>query len=117
MSTHRNTWKARERQAAAFWGCLRQRCSGSSGRADCSRSDSTHMTLFIETKLKANCATRTLFDETATLAKREKKTPVLMLSAKGKDGFLVVFHTRDRASILREMAAALDEPEGGNDGD
>ena len=51
--THRSTWKARERQAAALFGSKRQRCSGSSGREDCSRSDSTHDRLYIETKLKA----------------------------------------------------------------
>ena len=30
-TTHRNTWKQRERDAAAIFGTRRQRCSGSSG--------------------------------------------------------------------------------------
>lgn len=99
MATHRNTWKATERRAAGLFGALRQRCSGSSGRADESRSDSTHPTLFIETKLRASCAIRNLFDKTAGLAKKEKKVPVLMLAAKFRPGFLVVVHSDDLAEF------------------
>jgi hypothetical protein len=104
--THRSTWKARERQAAALFGSKRQRCSGSSGREDCSRSDSTHDRLFIETKLKASNATVTLFDDTKALAKAEGKTPVLLLAKKNRPGFLVVLDSADLAVIMAEFAAA-----------
>jgi hypothetical protein len=50
--THRSTWKRREHDAARLFGARRQRCSGSSGREDCSRSDSTHAVHFLETKLR-----------------------------------------------------------------
>jgi hypothetical protein len=106
-TTHRSTWKARERQAAGLFGASRQRCSGSSGRPDCSRSDSTHDRLFIETKLKASNATVTLFDETRKLAKAEGKTPVLLLAKKGRPFFLVVCDSADLAVMLAEYAAGL----------
>jgi hypothetical protein len=105
-STHRSTWKRREREAASLFGSKRQRCSGSSGREDCSRSDSTHDRLFIETKLKASNATVTLFDETRTLAKLEGKTPLLLLAKKNRPGFLVVVDSADLQVMVAEYAAA-----------
>src|SRR5262249_14495252 len=79
MSTDRSTGRGRERQAARLFGSERQPGSGSGGRSDQSRSDSTHDRLFIETKLRASSAVRTLWERTAALARREAKTPVLML--------------------------------------
>ena len=52
MSTHRSTWKRRERDAARLFGARRQVLSGSSGREDVTGSDTTHERLFIETKLR-----------------------------------------------------------------
>jgi hypothetical protein len=106
MSTHRSTWKAREREAAGLFGAKRQRCSGSSGRDDCSRSDSTHPTLFIETKTRAKCSTRTLYDATRELAKAERKIPVLLLAAKGRPGFLVVAHSDDMPAVAEHYLTA-----------
>ena len=60
--THRSTWKSRERQAAALFGANRQRCSGSSGLAHESRSDSTHPRLFLENKLRASSPVHRLFE-------------------------------------------------------
>jgi hypothetical protein len=60
MSTHRSSWKRRERNAAGLFGAQRQSLSGSSGRADRTRSDSTHPSLFIETKFQAASTVRTL---------------------------------------------------------
>lgn len=90
MSTHRNTWKAAERRVAAFFGTLRQRLSGSSGRADETASDTKHPRLFIEVKYRQSHSVRTLFDATAKIAKKENKLPIVALVDKGKDGFLVV---------------------------
>jgi hypothetical protein len=108
MSTHRNTWKRRERDAANLFGSRRKVLSGSSGRDDETRSDSTHPTLFIETKLRAASATRTLWEQTKALARREGKVPVLMLYGKGKQGALVVCHENDLAAVAAEMATAVE---------
>lgn len=106
MATARGTWKRREREAAAIFGARRQVGSGSGGRADQTRSDSLHKKLFIETKLRASSATRNLWEQTAALAKKEAKTPVLMLYAKNKMGALVVVHENDIGAMLEEYLAA-----------
>ena len=106
MSTDRSTWKRRERQAARLFGSERQPGSGSGGRSDQTRSDSTHDRLFIETKLRASSAVRTLWERTAALARREAKTPVLMLYAKGKPGGLIVVHEMHLAAVAAELRTA-----------
>jgi hypothetical protein len=106
MATARGTWKRRERQAASIFGARRQVGSGSGGRADQTRSDSLHKNLFIETKLRASSATRNLWESTAALAKKEAKTPVLMLYAKNKTGALVVVHEDHLDAMLDEYLAA-----------
>ena len=88
-------WKQAERRAAAIFDTKRQRCSGSGGREDETRSDSKHPKLFLETKLHAYHAARTLFDATKELAKKEGKLPVLMLATKNRPGFLVCVHSDD----------------------
>jgi len=103
--TSRSAWKARERQAAALFGARRQRCSGSSGRDDCSRSDSTHPTLFLETKLRASHAAVALFDETRALARKEGKTPVVALAQKNRPGVLLVLDPADLEVIAGEYRA------------
>jgi hypothetical protein len=104
MSTHRSTWKRRERDGAAVFGARRQPGSGSSGRADQTRSDSTHERLSIETKLRAASAVRGLWEKTRDRARREGKTPVLILYAKGKPGGLIVAHQDDIVAIAAELA-------------
>lgn len=106
MSTHRSTWKRRERQAARLFGAERQPGSGSGGRADQTRSDSTHPKLFIESKLRASSSVRTLWEKTNALARREGKVPVLMLYAKGKTGGLIVCHESDLAAVAAELPTA-----------
>ncbi len=102
LSTSRSTWKKSEGRAASVFGTKRQPCSGSGGRADLTCSDSVHPTLFIESKLRERHAVRTLFDETKELAKREHKTPVLMLADKNRPGHLVVVHTDDLRAVVVE---------------
>jgi hypothetical protein len=100
-------WKQRERSAAALFGCKRQMGSGSCGRADLqSRSDSTHPSLFLETKTHARHAARSLYDATKLLAQRERKVPILLLATKGRPGFLVCAHSDDLAAVCAEYAAA-----------
>jgi hypothetical protein len=48
VSTHRSTWKRRERDAARLLGAERHPLSGSSGRPDRTRSDSTYGELFVD---------------------------------------------------------------------
>jgi hypothetical protein len=110
MSTHRSTWKRRERNAAALFGARRQPGSGSGGRDDETRSDSTHSRLFVETKLRAASSVRSLWEETRERARREGKTPVLVLYAKGKPGGLIVVHQDDLATVAAELAS----PDGPN---
>ncbi len=112
MSTSRSCWQRREREAARLFGAERQPGSGSCGFADQTRSDSTHDTLYIETKLRASSSVRTLWEKTAALARCEAKTPVLMLYAKGKTGGLVVVHELHLAAVAAELQTApVREPE------
>jgi hypothetical protein len=116
--THKSTWKRRERQAPLGFGVKRQRCSGSSGRADCSRSDSTHPTLFLETKLRTAHAAVALLDATRRLAKKEGKVPVVALASKGRPGLVLVLAIEDLAVVAREyekvnaLPADTDPPPG-----
>ncbi len=110
MSTHRNTWKRRERDAAGLFGVLRQRLSGSAGRPDETTSDSTHPRLYIETKLRASSSVRTLWEEAREASRREGKTPVLMLYTKGKPGALVVVHQYDLETVAAELTVAPEQP-------
>lgn len=109
--THRRTWQKRESKAAGLFGSRRNVLSGGSGRDDRTRSASTHANLFIETKTRAACAVRALFDRTKALARPEGKTPVLMLACKGRPGFRVVAHSDDMpavaAAFLDASASAL----------
>ena len=104
MSTHRSTWKRRERRAARLFGAERQPLSGSGGRADRTRSDSTHDRLFVECKMRAASAVRSLWERTRDRARGERKIPVLVLFAKGKPGGLIVVHQDDLAAVAAELA-------------
>jgi hypothetical protein len=106
MDTHRGTWKRRERQAARLFGAERQPGSGSGGRTDQTSTDSTHPTLFIESKLRASSSVRTLWEQAAARAKREGKTPILMLYAEGRVGGLIVCHEMHLAAVAAEMRDA-----------
>lgn len=97
------TWKQAERRVAALFGALRQRLSGSSGRADCSAADTTHPALFIEVKYRNKHAVRTLYDETEKKARKEHKTPLICLVDKGRPGFLLCLHCDD----LEEVACCV----------
>jgi hypothetical protein len=58
---------------------------------------------FIETRLRAASAVRTLWERTRYSARRERKTPVLILYAKGKPGGLVIVHQDDLAAVAGEL--------------
>jgi hypothetical protein len=106
MTTHRRTWQKREGKAAALFGARRQRCSGSSGRPDCSRSDSTHPALYLETKLRQHHAAVALLDGVKGQARREGRVPVLCLATKGRRGIVLVMDAEDLSAIAAEWAKA-----------
>src|SRR5262245_20719709 len=106
MNTHRSSWKRRERDAARLFGAERQVLSGSGGRGDRTRSDSTDGGLFIETKLRASSAVRSLWERTRDRARAERKTSVLALFAKRKHGALIVVHQDDLAAFVAGLTPA-----------
>ena len=114
MPTARRTWQRTEERAAALFACRRLPGSGSSNRDNVSStSDSTHATLFIESKLRARHAVRTLHDGTKKLAVKEGKVPLLCLFDKNRPGFLLAIHSDDFMTVVAEYVAALDEEERG----
>jgi hypothetical protein len=102
-------WKARERTAAAAIGANRQRCSGSSGIKGQTRSDSDHPRIYLEGKMRAAHAVINLWDDTAAKAKREKKTPLVCLSVKGRPGRWWLLHHRDVKQLAIEWLAQQDK--------
>jgi len=95
-------WKNIEKKVALFFGSERTPLSG--GNSKHTRSDSLHKQLFIETKYRVKHSVITLYDQVKELAKKEKKTPVICLAQKGKEGFWIVVHSKD----LKEVAKLLD---------
>ena len=106
MATKSRTWKKAEGRVAALFGARRQPLSGSSGRDDTTRSDTTHPRLFVEVKYRERHAVRTWFDAIKDLARREGKTPVLALIDKGRPGFLLCNHSDDLSIVVAELCAA-----------
>jgi hypothetical protein len=108
MPTHRRTWQKTEDRAARFFGAKRRVLSGSANRGDIGGDDASHPTLFIESKLRASSAVRTLHDAVRKRAMKEgNKTPVVCLFGKHRPGFLLCIHSDDLAIVLAEFAAAL----------
>jgi hypothetical protein len=104
MTTHRSTWKARERQAAAIFGARRNVLSGSSGRDDRDTSDSTHDRLHIEVKLRESHSIFGLWAFAIKSAKKNRpmKIPVIMLAEKNHVGFMVCVHDQNLEQLAEE---------------
>lgn len=109
MSTNPRTWKKAEGRVAALFDARRQVLSGSSGRDDATRSDTTHPRLFIEAKYRERHSVRSLFDATKALARKEGKMPVVALVDKNRPGCLVCVHCDDLPTIAAEFALANPE--------
>ncbi len=105
--THRNTWKARERQVAEFFGTTRTPLSG--GNSGHTRSDTLHERLFVEQKLRAKHAVISLWDETKELAKKEGKVPVVTLAEKGRPGFWIMVHAADFEDVAQAITTKTKE--------
>ncbi len=93
-------WKARETQAARFFGVERQPGSGCDFRLRGSRSDTTHDVLYIEEKFRKAFAVFTLWRDTREKARREGKVPVVMLAEKFRPGQLLVVHMADLDAVF-----------------
>jgi len=105
-ATHKRTWKKSESRIAAKFGTTRTPLSG--GASGHTRSDTLHKRLFIEAKLRNTYSVVTLWDDTTELANLEDKTPVVILSEKGRPGFWVLTHIDDLATVAGELVD--DEP-------
>lgn len=103
------TWKEVERRVANFFGCRRQRLSGSSGRSDQTASDTDHPWLYIEVKHRQKFAVQSLFDDCVKKAKKEDKIPVLVLHEHGRHGFLVCVAGDDLAAVMKERRNVIHE--------
>lgn len=97
------TWKKFERRVAAFFGTERTALSG--GNSKLTRSDSLHPDLFIEAKQRKRFAVVRLWDATKRLADKEKKTPVVCVSEKGRAGFWILVHSDDLLKIQTQATA------------
>lgn len=95
----KKTWKAVEHRVAKKYGEKRQIGSGSLGRSERSRSDSTHEKLYIETKYRQKSTIRTLYDDTRIKAKKEKKIPVVIMVDKSRPGFLVIVEAKNLKTV------------------
>ncbi len=98
------TWKSVERRIAAFFGAKRTPLSG--GNSGHTRSDTLHAKLFVEAKYRKKFSAVTLWDDTAELARKEGKTPVVCLAEKGRPGFWVMCHSDDLLAVAVEAARA-----------
>lgn len=104
-------WKKRERNAAKLFNGVRPALSGINSKitgADAIRinKDGTidnEFPLFVEVKLRKKHTVVTLYDETAAKAKKEKKTPVIILAEKNRPGFWIMCKAKDLQLIAKEM--------------
>jgi hypothetical protein len=98
------SWKVGERDVADFFGTNRTPLSGGSSRH--TRSDTLHPTLFVEVKYRKKHAVIGLWDETAKLAAKEKKTPVVCLKERGRPGFWILVRSTDLPELTQASSTA-----------
>jgi hypothetical protein len=98
--TSKSAWKRRERGIAADHGTYRTPLSGGGSRH--TRSDSLHPTLYIEHKLRAKLPFRQLFLDTREKAKKEGKTPIIVLSEKHSPIKEVLLDYDDYLRLVKE---------------
>lgn len=89
----RSTWKKGEQRIAKLFGSTRTPLSG--GNSKITRSDSLHPDLFMEIKHHQKHAHHTLMKETAKLAKKEGKIPILCTQQKYEKGFIISVRSED----------------------
>lgn len=103
------TWKQFERRVATFFRTERNALSG--GNSKLTRSDSLHPKLFIEAKQRKRFAAVRLWDVTKQLADRERKTPIVCLSEKGRPGFWIMVHSYDLPELAKVPGTQVSRPD------
>lgn len=105
MATHRGTWKARERQIAAYFGSERTPLSG--GNSKHTRSDTLSSVFYVEAKFRKNQPVLRLYEDTESKARKEGKIPIVALCEKGKSGFLLATTADNFKLIARRYMQQL----------
>lgn len=100
--TSKTAWKGFERVVARFFGTERVPLSGSNSRHN-TNSDSLHDKLYIECKFRNKFALWSLFKDTESKAKFEKKIPVVALKQKGEKGYLLLVRPEDIIKIASNV--------------
>jgi len=93
MGCPTKTWKNKERKVAEFFEGERTPLSGGNGKI--TRADVIHDKYFIECKYRKNHSVVSLWDKTKALADTERKTPIVALCEKGRQGFWLLVHNED----------------------
>ena len=93
-------WKRREREAAKIFGVERTPLSGGNSRH--TRSDSLHPALYLEVKSAKRHKIWSLLDTTRDRAKKERKTPVVLVYRDGSKGALICTHQSDLLVMMEE---------------
>ena len=99
-------WKAAERRVAKLFGTERVPLSGGNDKR--TRSDTLHETLFIEVKHSKQHAHVSVWYATLKLAKREGKTPVVVLAEKRRQRLFAIVPLEQ--FYLLELAGELGSP-------
>lgn len=99
-------WKVAEQKLAEEFGTNRRPLSGGNSRSG-GRDDADHEHLHLESKYGNFCKPLfNLYKDTAAIARKEKKTPVLGLREHNTHGCLVVFNTKHFQIVIREWLRA-----------
>lgn len=89
-----------ERKVAKLLGGVRNPLSGGAGRH--TRGDVIHASLYVECKLRSSLMIWSWFKDTAEKAKKEGKTPILVIKEKSKKGELVILDIQDFVKLTKE---------------
>ena len=101
MAAPTKTWKAKERQVATDFGTRRTPLSGINSGHE-THSDTLHESIYAECKYRKKHTCLTLYRDTATKAKAEGKTPVVVLAEKGQQGYWLLLHADDLKKVAEE---------------
>jgi hypothetical protein len=101
--TSKTSWKGFERTVAKFFGTERVPLSGSNSRHN-TNSDSLHEELYIECKLRNKFSLWSLFKDTESKAKVEKKVPIVAIKQKGEKGYLLLVRPEDIEKIAKYIS-------------
>lgn len=101
-------WKVAETKAARFFGGMRNALSGMA-KSTGTTADAVHDRLYIEVKHRKSHSAVTLWRETRVAARKEKKTPVVVLCERSKPGFWVLVHSSDLQKVASEVVGGQEE--------